>query len=373
MNRGTAYNPNERGTAMNKRKATVKQLRKAVPLSFKNDLALPYKDYLINNTRAGSNASYINRLIKVFGSYDIEGLTLPVFRTWINGIIREGGLAPSSVKKTVSYMSRIYNYAIERGLPIQTNPFSKTITRQMHKDMKRIAGSNNNNTNVYISPEEFKVFSRVIPRHLGLICTVAYYSGLRRSELAKCKWGNVDLQNKRICFDPGEVKEVDAKVVYYDEEAYRALNELEMQRLVEDYRDDYVFRNESGGRATEHTMSVDIRKHADRFAEISGNRKFYSVTMHTFRRSYRTRKDMEGCDRKAVQANMGHHGDVVSERYNLVDENRQRSVASSAPVEMPGHIKRLIMAAANQAVANGVTLEQFQGVVRHVWSKKFTM
>jgi hypothetical protein len=117
---------------------------------------------------------------------------------------------------------------------------------------------------------------------------------------------------------------------------------------------------------TADSFSHSVRHYCDRYAKKAGNDKYRKVTPHTFRRSYRTRKDREGADRKAVCANMGHHSEATSELYNIVDDERQRTVAGMLS-NCPEGVNKALEQTVATARSAGMELSELQSELRRTW------
>src|SRR5271157_4783412 len=91
------------------------------------ELALPYRDYLAK-TRAKSNTSYVDHIMSTWGDWRICQLTPGQVRTWLydflNGPVKRGEMAVSTVKKLAVYFMRIFNYAIEELETLSQNPLT---------------------------------------------------------------------------------------------------------------------------------------------------------------------------------------------------------------------------------------------------------
>jgi hypothetical protein len=127
-----------------------------------------------------------------------------------------------------------------------------------------------------------------------------------------------------------------------------------------------VFRNETGTALTKDSFTKSVRYHCDHYAEKTGRDKFRKVTPHTFRRSYCTRKDREGVDRKAVCANMGHHSEAMNAVYNICDDERQRTVAGNFS-NYPERVRTLLDELASTARHEGIDLSAIQSELRQIW------
>lgn len=352
---------------------TLKASNKTDKLFFR-DIALKYRDEHLRETRAASNVYYINILIKKWGDYKIKMLQTVEFRKWIkfsleNAIAvpeKEGyklfKLSASSIDKLVRYMTAIFNWSIEEGL-IDINPLPKIKDTQLRKEFRR----KKKFKPVVLSLNEFWELVREWPDYVKNPAICCYFSGIRVSELSSIRWTAINRELHRFEYSADEVKEADAKNVYYDPEVEPILENCYINYLADGYTDDIVFRGRLGGYITKDSFGHSVREWADKAAERDKNDKFKQVTPHTFRRSYRTRKDLEGADRKSVAANMGHHSDSTSEIYNIMDDNRMSSVAGYSGTTNE-EVNKIIESLVETGVKKGLSLTQIQTELRRAFT-----
>jgi hypothetical protein len=81
---------------------------------------------------------------------------------------------------------------------------------------------------------------------------------------------------------------------------------------------------------------------------------------------YRTRKDLEGVDRRAVAANMGHHSLSTSEIYNIMDDERMSSVAGVRNALNP-QVNDAIEELVQSGKQAGLSLNQIQAAIRQAY------
>lgn len=342
------------------------------------ELATRYRDeYLLVETRAQSNAAYIDMLIAKWGEYRIGQLRVGQFREWIRFLLTnpvhtarcaEGEkrqLKPATVNKLVRYMVRVFNWGVESEI-IAESPFKcKVRDASLNKAFRR-QGSHKP---VVLTVEEFEDLVREWPDYVKAPAQAAFYSGVRRSELCTWRWSETDQEKGCVTFAAVETKEADDKTVYYDRELAPLLSRLEVDYIAAGYTDDRVFRAETGEPLSVHSFSNSVSYWARKTAKDTGTEKYARVTPHTFRRSYRTRKGTEGYDAKAVAANMGHHTPAMSERYNVVDEARQRGVAGFGTALTP-ELKKAIAELVEAARGGSLPLADLQTELRMEWRRQ---
>lgn len=343
------------------------------------DLANEYLNkHLLLHTRAESNKYYVQILIRKWGEYRLPLLNLSSFREWIwhaldNPIETPKGdkwiltqLSASSVEKIIRYFTAIFFYAVEEEL-IHENPFKRIKNRALKKEFRR----RKTYRPEVLSVEEFWAMVESFPDYVKNPAVCCFFSGVRRGELGSIRWSKIDRKQRRIEFDADSTKEAYSKYVYYDKELDEVLEKLAVEREINSMtgtgaNSDFVFFGKNGTPLSEHSFTSSIRYYCDAYAEKTGNDKFRKITPHTFRRSYRTRKDREGADRKAVAANMGHKSLATSEIYNVMDAERQKSVAGSFNDDTE-RIREQINALIEAAWSAGLELSEVQTALRIEW------
>lgn len=340
------------------------------------DLANRYvTEYLIPQTRAASNEYFVRILNYKWGDYPISMLNPAEFKKWILFALtnpiptpwrdgwRKSQLAASSVRKLVRYMTRIFYWSMQEGI-INHNPFANIIPKK--DPINKVFRRQSKFKPIALTLDEFWPMAESFDSFLRYAAITCFFSGIRRGELSQIRWSKINRKEKRFEFEADELKEADAKNVYYDAEVEPVLEALEIDYITNGYNDDIVFRNRKGEVLSDDLFTHEIRLQSDKFAVLTGNKKYHKVTPHTFRRSYRTRKDREGADRKAVCANMGHHSEATSELYNLMDEDRQRTVAGNLK-KCPDVIVKSIIPAVETARSEGLELSDLQSELRKAW------
>jgi hypothetical protein len=90
------------------------------------EIAIPYREYLMG-TRAKGNICYIDRLIEKWGDWRITQITVGQVRPWIysflNGAVKNGDMAVSTVKKIAvyfngSFLTPLKSWNLFRKIPL---------------------------------------------------------------------------------------------------------------------------------------------------------------------------------------------------------------------------------------------------------------
>jgi integrase len=132
--------------------------------------------------------------------------------------MKETGLSPASVKQVIVLIKRLYNWARQMDYYTGPNPAAKVPMPKL-----------NNSRDAYLSREEISRLLATLDtypnRCFSLLVKFALFTGLRRGELFKLRWVNVDLDFARVkLVDPKGGKDtilplsVDAVAVLLDTE-----------------------------------------------------------------------------------------------------------------------------------------------------------
>jgi integrase/recombinase XerC len=151
------------------------------------------------------------------------------------------------------------------------------------------------------------------------ICELLYATGIRVSELAGMRIGDVDLPQLTVRVMGKGRKE---RLVPMGRSAAAAL-EAWMQARGGDERD-ALFLNRRGGRLTARSVRRVVTK-ALQSAGLAG-----AGSPHTFRHSFATHLLDHGADLRVVQELLGHASVATTQRYTHVSAERLRSAYEAA-------------------------------------------
>lgn len=148
-----------------------------------------------------------------------------------------------------------------------------------------------------ITPDEEKALLGASAPDLRGIILVALNTGMRRSELLRLPWADVDLDRRQVTVEFGKAGAV--RYVPINDLAFQVFRETPKQITG---RTEKVF-----GRWTDSALQSSFDR-AKRRAGIA-------VTFHQFRHTFATRLIEAGVHIRVVQQLLGHHSLDVTERY----------------------------------------------------------
>jgi len=228
--------------------------------------------------------------------------------------LKDSGLQPSSIRRTISAVRTYYSFLLSEGLA--TNDPTELV--ELPKTWRRLPG-------VLSSAEVGKLLDapqlhdRMYWRDKALL-EFAYAAGVRVSELTSVKVRDLSLDDGFASVVGKGSKE---RMVPVGRAAQRAidvyLRELRPQ-LLRDSGDGSVFLNARG----QALSRMGVWKILQRHVKAAGIRK--RVTPHTLRHSFATHLLEGGADLAAVQEMLGHADIATTQIYTHVDREYLKDV-----------------------------------------------
>lgn len=199
----------------------------------------------------------------------------------------EGGRAIATVNRYLAVLKATFSLAIRNG-KAQTNP------------VRGIRFEKENNARVrFLTPdEEARLFS-VLPAECKPIVALALHTGLRKMELFRLAWKDVNLTQRFLRVS--ESKSGESRTVPLNDVALEIL-----RRLPRQIGNPYVFPGK------EKSHRTDLPHGWEQFLAQAGIADFH---WHDLRHTFASRLVMAGCDLYAVMKLMGHHDLKMTERY----------------------------------------------------------
>jgi len=320
------------------------------------EVAVPYREYL-SRTRAYRNVSYVDRIIEKWGDWRIQLVTTGQVREWLygflNGPVREGEMAVSTVKKIARYFYRIFTYAIQELEILSQNPLTGLINQALRKEFRRVKKRTKT-----INTDEFWALIRDFPKWMRRVCIGAWCTGWREEELLSLKWKKLNLVERLIDLEADETKEGDAKKAGIEQEFFDVLIEIQTERVPYN-PDDLVFLSVKGRKINQNFFERKFRKLADKAG-------FTDLKFHDFRHCYTVRKRREGHDRSVIKAQTGHHTDSMFNWYDKVDQFEIQEMAGFTQVSCEA-IQDLIDQLVKTAKDHSIPLGAVQALIGRLW------
>lgn len=264
----------------------------------------------------------IKNLIRLLGeNIKVKELTLGKVESYRQRRLEESsprriGLktTPSTVNKEVVCLKTILNRAVRHGL-IEQNPIN---------DMKKLI--ENNVRMRVLSEDEFQRLVLACPEHLKPIVILAFYTGMRKSEIIFLEWNEVDLRTGFIRLTAERTKTKTARSIPLPGHVKELLSKIPTSIDTE-----RVFLKD--GKPFE-----DFKKSFRSACLHSGLGDF---TFHDLRHCAINNLRLAGNDYFKIMAVSGHKTVAVFKRYNLVTEEELSKIQwekQNDATEIHGHL-----------------------------------
>lgn len=277
---------------------------------------------------ANTLAAYRRDLVSYCGWLEESGRTLDsVLSADLDayvGVLRERGLAPSSVKRATVAVRSLHRFRSDEGLA-PTDPSAGVETPRVPAGLPK----------ALTEAEVGSLLDQVegesaIARRDRAILEVLYGTGARISEVCALSLGDVDLDAGLLrLFGKGSKERVVpigrfarvALAQWLDEEGRGVIAPEQFARRTDA---DAVFLNARGGRLGRQGAWAIVRKYGD--AAGLGDR----LTPHVLRHSCATHMLDHGADIRAVQELLGHASITTTQVYTMVSNDRLFAVYDAA-------------------------------------------
>jgi integrase len=211
------------------------------------------------------------------------------------------GVSPATRNRHMAELRSMFNRCREWGL-IYDNPCD---------GIRRLRETGNRTR--FLSVQEITKLLKKCEASIRPVIVTALHTGMRRSELLKLQWSDVDLSNRVITVQ--ESKSGKKRAIPIDDTLFKTL-----QVLPSRFKKGWVFpspRNAS-------QRCYDFKSRAERAFEAAG---FTDVTLHTLRHTFASQLVMAGTDIKTVQELLGHSSLAMTQRYShLAPDHRTRAI-----------------------------------------------
>lgn len=246
----------------------------------------------------------------ILGHYSVTSVSKEVVQNFIDILIKEKGLNPTTARNIYGRLSEIMQYAVKEGM-IKSNPCSLILLPKG----KNKAGKS-------LTPEEQASLSEVLklqrsPQNMAI--QLALYSGLRISEITALRWKDIDFKKgfiyvqhsfKRISVDGRNQKTflhlgtpkskssvrsvpMTEQIKFYLEEYYKTLNNLQVQV------ESFVVCKKNGS-------FYDVRAVQRHFSKLCHLAGIEHCHFHDLRHTFATNAKESGIDIQLISEILGH-------------------------------------------------------------------
>jgi integrase len=220
-------------------------------------------------------------------------------------------ITPCEVNKEVIALKVIFNRAVKHE-KLKLNPVTQ---------VKRLP--ENNIRQRVLNVEEFTALLDACEPHLKPIIMVAYYMGMRKDEIVRLTWSEVDLRKGFIRLPANRTKTDNSRIIPLHPEVRATL-----ERLPRGLHTDRVFLR--------HGQPFDEIKHS--FKSACKKAKIEAFTFHDLRHCALNNLRRAGNDYFKIMAMSGHKTISVFKRYNLVTEEELAGIQWPERGEIAGRL-----------------------------------
>jgi integrase len=248
------------------------------------------------------------RLVEKWGKdFPVKSIRVPQIKLYRSDRLRDGA-APATVNREKSALSKMFQILMEHEL-VERNPA---------RDVKNLS-EKTGERQVYIGFDDFQAILAALPGWRRPFAQAAYYTGMRRGEIAGLRRDQVNLSRRIILIGPEDTKEGQWKRVPIHRALFPVLEDVMKVRSI---GSDKVFLKD--GR--ELTRGNGRRPWEDAVREVGLDP---TPHFHDLRHTWKTNARRSGMDPEIRESIMGHwyKEKSVSERYGRIsDEELLRAI-----------------------------------------------
>jgi len=275
---------------------------------------IKFRDEYIDSVKDTHSASYVksiecafNKLLKFSGNISLLKYDVRYLEKFINHIFKRSKYSAALYYRT---LKAAFNKAADWNY-IPANPFYKIKLPKFQKEPP-----------VYITYSELEKILKFIPDQLKEFYQVAFFTGLRLSELINLKWNNINLKDRVIKIGDDEFTTKGKKVRFIP--ICNQVFEILQKNLpkVLKLNINFVFEKKGGCKYSTDYLSKMFKK-AVRKSRINSK-----IHFHSLRHSFASNLIREGASIYHIKSLLGHSSISVTEIYSHVDMNSLRKTVN---------------------------------------------
>jgi integrase len=224
--------------------------------------------------------------LKPFFAGELRSVTRASVNRFVTA--RSAEMSPSSVIKELNVLKRMLRLCEEEWELIPVNP-SRGV-RPPRAPAGRLR---------YLQPTELRALLEACPEWLRVVVAIAVATGMRRGEILKLRWLDVDFTNNRILLP--QTKNGEGRIVYLNKMAQAALRSVPF--TAETKPKDLLFPNLNGPQVSMH------------FARVCRRLAIPDFRFHDLRHTTASWLRMKGADVHTVAQVLGHKDLRMAIRY----------------------------------------------------------
>jgi integrase len=163
----------------------------------------------------------------------------------------------------------------------------------------------------FLEDDAFQMLLAVLPSYLAPIAVVAYQTGIRKGELLRLQWEQVDFDGRVIRLHGGETKTGDPRTVPMIAEMYDVLSTAKADRDENWPSCPWVF----------HRLGAPLKDFRGAWDSACDRCHLEGLQFHDLRRSGVRNLSRAGVPERVIMAITGHKTRAMFDRYNIVSES----------------------------------------------------
>lgn len=272
------------------RKHNTKRLSQ---IRFDKFASLYLNDYAKTNKRSWKTDEYrLKAMLPYFGRYELQMITSRDIERFRAERIKAGN-TQSTTNRSLTLLKKMLNLAIDWGY-LKENPVTKVKMFPEYDVLKEKV----------LTKEEEQRLLAASPDHLRAIIILALNTGMRRGEILKLRWEDIDLKNRTITLR--KTKSGRTRTVPINDQVFELLNGMKCK-----------------------VDNVFPYTYIQTAFENSRRRAGLSVRFHDLRHTFASRLVANGVDIVTVQKLLGHQNITTTERYMHSNTEQKRNAVNT--------------------------------------------
>jgi integrase len=221
---------------------------------------------------------------------------------------QQAGAANGTINRDLALLRRMFRLAVE----------DRKLRDVPHFPMLKEAQPRRG----FLEHAEYQKLRQELPEHLRPVLAAGYYTGMRRGEILRLRWSNVDLSSAEIRLDSGTTKNDEPRTIPLAGELLEMLR-IERERGAES---EYVFTRASG----------KIGSFRKAWKSATNRAGLPGLLFHDLRRTGVRNLVRAGVPERVAMAISGHKTRAIFERYNIVSGRDLRDAAAKLETYLAG-------------------------------------
>lgn len=278
-----------------------------------NELAQEYEKWAERQKGYKSKKGFISALKKVFGHYPLRRFNTMMLEQYQTEFLKPKLIAndkiktnkPATVNRHLATIKHMFTKAVEWNM----------VEEDVLKRVRKVKLLQENNRRLrYLTQEECQALIHACDAHAKPIVVMALNTGMRKGEILKLKWENIDLKNGFILLNQEQTKNSERKEIPINSTLRETLLKITRRLDIP-----YVFYNPKTDKPYDN-----IVKSFYTAMKRAGIRDF---RFHDLRHTFASQLVMAGVDITTVKELLGHKTLTMTLRYShLAPSHKVRAV-----------------------------------------------